>query len=166
MIQWQCRQCGEGIEVPESHATEAIECPQCGVFSRPPEELIPKITTAPEVESVPPRSKFAKYQGEPENSSDQSEHELPVPPIVRSLRLTNFVSNWGIVLILIGVVLCIIAAAMPTTYGNTHNLGLLNNRLVMAVLSSTVFLCGTILWGIGSCSRAIVQANLVDDDQS
>lgn len=38
MIQWPCRQCGEELEVPESLGSDSIECPSCGVSSRPPDD--------------------------------------------------------------------------------------------------------------------------------
>lgn len=50
MIRWTCRQCGEGLEVPDSLSRESLECPQCGVFNRPPEEQRSDIQAAPEGE--------------------------------------------------------------------------------------------------------------------
>lgn len=155
MIQWFCRQCGEGIEVPESLASDAIECPQCGVFSRPPEELIPKVITAPE---SPPKPKLP-----PHSVEDPSDGETPVSSIrdalfMRSLRDARSIHISGIVLSLIGVALCLIAFVIPTAYDGTHNIGLINNRTVFAVIASGVLVSGAMIYGIGLGTMAIVRA--------
>ncbi|MFG0300678.1 MAG: hypothetical protein ACF8K1_13875 [Phycisphaerales bacterium JB047] len=151
MIQWQCRQCGEGIEVPESLASDAVECPQCGVFSRPPEELVPKIRTAPETLPVPNRAKPSKDQPTLLNPFPQS-HKRPAERQAASLR------NAGIILTLIAVAACFIAFVMPTDYNGTHNLGLLNNRVVVATIASGALVAGVVLYGIGLGTIAIVRA--------
>ncbi len=35
MLNWDCRQCGESLEAPESLGRETINCPACGTPSRP-----------------------------------------------------------------------------------------------------------------------------------
>lgn len=151
MIQWQCRQCGEGIEVPESLASDAVECPQCGVFSRPPEERIPKIRTAPDTPPNPKRAKPDKLHPTMLNPFPQS----PKPPAERQAASLR---NAGIILTLIAVVACFIAFVMPTDYNGTHNLGLLNNRTVVATIASGALVAGVILYGIGLGTIAIIRA--------
>ena len=155
MIQWHCRQCGEGIEVPESLASDAIECPQCGVFSRPPEELIPKVITAPE---SPPKPKLPPHDDAAFSPVNPSDAAPPLPPVVRSMRDARSIRNAGIVLTLIGVASCFIAFVIPTHRNGTHNIGLINDRTVTALIASAAFISGTLIYGIGLGTMAIVRA--------
>ncbi|MCA9276855.1 MAG: hypothetical protein KDA29_12590 [Phycisphaerales bacterium] len=155
MIHWECRQCGEGIEVPESLASDAIECPQCGVFSRPPEELIPKVITAPESApkpKLPPPDNAAFSPVAPLDAAP------PLPPLVRSMRDARSITISGRVFTLIGVALCLIAFVIPTARNGTHNIGLINNRTVFAVIASGILVSGALVYGIGLGTMAIVRA--------
>lgn len=151
MIQWDCRQCGEGIEVPESLASDAVECPQCGVFSRPPDELLPKVRTAPDTPTKPKHTKPPKYKPTLLNP-------FPPPPNLKSKRQASSIRNAGIVLTVIGLALCAVAFVIPTSINGTHNVGLLNNRTVFAVIASGVLVSGALIYGIGLATIAIVQA--------
>jgi len=42
MITWNCRQCGESLEAPESAASETMECPKCGIPTKPGSVGAPK----------------------------------------------------------------------------------------------------------------------------
>ena len=155
MIQWQCRQCGEGIEVPESLASDAVECPQCGVFSRPPEELIPKVITAPE---SAPKPKLPRRDDAAFSPVDPSDAAPPLPPIVHSMRDARSITNSGKVLTVIGVALCLTAFVIPTARNGTHNIGLINNRTVFTVIASSVLVSGALIYAIGLGTMAIVRA--------
>ena len=155
MIHWLCRQCGEDLEVPESLASEAIECPQCGVFSHPPDELMPKVITAPE---SAPKPKLPPRDDAAFSLVDPSDAAPPLPPIVRSMRDAQSITNTGKVLTVIGIALCLIAFVIPTARNGTHNIGLINNRTVFAVIASGVLVSGALIYGIGLGTMAIVRA--------
>jgi len=153
MIQWECRQCGEGIEVPESLASDAIECPQCGVFSRPPDELIPNIRTAPE---VPPRPKLPPPEHSAREEVQQGASREGQPNT--AVRTASAVHRTGITLIVLGSVVAAIGFFFDTAPGGTHNIGIINDRLVITLLGCTGFISGATLFGIGSGANAILSA--------
>lgn len=141
MYLWECRQCGEQLEAPESLGNESIECPECGVFSRPPQAPAPRLKqTASPVLPVIQKS--------------NRNH----PDWVYEIKGPRGVFAWGWLITVVGIITTLYAFNMDTTYRDTHNLGLLNDRLVTTITGSIIGASGVILIGLGVVGAAIVKA--------
>lgn len=57
MIRWKCRQCGEGLEAPESMAGDLIECCACGSMIRVPVETAATVRSATSAAPIHAESK-------------------------------------------------------------------------------------------------------------
>lgn len=160
MIQWQCRQCGEGIEVPESLASDAVECPQCGVFSRPPEDLIPKVRTAPDTPPKPKRVKPDKSQ--PAKSTLKAKPDFALGATSKGL------TAWGSIFALAGMIMGTNGFLLDTAPEGVHNTGLLNEQIIFVISGTGVFVLGALLIGSGTVVRALVEkdADAKSSDQS
>lgn len=147
MIQWPCRQCGEGLEIPDSLSRDAVECPSCGVFSRPPDEHIPRVITAQERQD-PPSAKPGEY---------------PIDRAVnRRLKGLAGLDLFGSLSLLAGLGVTLGGVLADTSYLDTHNIGLLNDRLVMVAIGVGMVTCGVLLIGFSTSTKAIIRAIQAD----
>lgn len=145
MIRWPCRQCGEGLEVPDSMSRELVTCPKCGKFCRPPEDQRSHIQTAPESVDKP-REQLRTVQS---NNQRVEVHA--------SYILADWVILLGALLTIGGFITTAVGVEMETTYSDTHNLGLLNNRLVCVLIGVSLGASGVVVASLGISTKALIR---------
>lgn len=133
MVKWACTQCGENLEAPDGFS-EVIECPKCGNHSRP--------RTGP-----PPVSVKAKPVVKKSKSPVKSKQDKKTSILFRK-------ASAGTVLIVFGVIMLLVAMGSDTTVSSgdsyVQNLGLLNDRIVLAIVGAALLVSGSIFATRGS----------------
>ncbi len=71
------------------------------------------------------------------------------------------VKKFGAILAAVGVAIAIYGFSMDTTYGFSHNIGLLEDRQNVIIIGSVLFLGGIILFGFGSVQENRTGGNLI-----
>jgi hypothetical protein len=131
MVNWVCTQCGENLEAPDGFS-EVIECPKCGHHSRPRTGPPPVPTITPPVEEAP-------------ESPGKSKHDKTMRLFFWRIPLRV---PTGKVFMGVGVVVLLVAMASDTTVpsGDSYvqNLGLLNDRIVLAIVGAAILVSGAI----------------------
>ena len=72
----------------------------------------------------------------------------------------------GDLLCLCAFLVLLYTMAMDTTNGNVHNLGLMNDRLVLAIIGSALFVVGGFSIALGVISKGIIRLLLDLDKKS
>lgn len=170
MIQWQCRQCSEQLEMPESAASESVECPKCGVFNRPPESAIPKVITAPDP------TEYKTFQVKEDDPTPILDREV-FPETTKAIKsvvtgtATSFqvLSMFGMLLIGSGSITTLAGITMGTTIGGYNNVGLLNDRLVTVIIGIGLVISGFVLYAVSVATNTIrnaIQSPFADGQDS
>lgn len=168
MINWPCSQCDETLEAPNGF-TDVIECPECGHHSRP---VKPPASTRPVKSPAPSRLsnllnadllKGTKNQIAIEKAIKASQYAKK-PKAERRFNQYTVESSWvyriGGIMCAAAVFVLWYAIAMNTTNGNVHHTGLMNNRVVVAIIGSALFMTGGIGIALGAISTGIIRLML------
>jgi|GEM_PF-5177937 len=148
MVRWKCTQCDESLEAPDDFP-DVIECPKCGHYSRPAQASSPKL---PHPDLVKAEQEF--------RASEKSKKSYAEKRFDHYTDGTKWVYRIGTMLCISAILVLWYALAMDTTNGDVHNTGLLNNRLVTAIIGSALFVSGSIGIALGAISTGIIRLML------
>lgn len=141
MIHWTCRQCGEGMEAPESMAGGVIPCPQCGMGNTVPVSLC---------EAVESRAnRPAQIQIVEAQERLELERIAHRPALRRALAQTAVgIAVWVLFSVALGLALA--AVNLAQARGETHE-----GLTAAAALLSLASVLG-LAWFIGGIVRALL----------
>lgn len=156
MIHWPCRQCGEELEAPDSLASEAVECPSCGTFSRMPDEMRPRVVTAPEINPKPKIADRNMASTEDTNTHQPAIRPPSMMPLADQRAISKGLTAWGSVLVLVGMIMGTNGFLLDTAPEGVHNTGLLNEQIIFVIAGTGAFVVGALLLGLGAIVKALV----------
>jgi hypothetical protein len=148
MIRWNCTQCDENLEAPDGF-NEVIECPNCGHHSRP---VPPPDSKLPHPDLIKAEEHFMASK-KAKKSREERQFDHYTDGSVRAYRIGWFMCAVAVLILWQAIV-------MDTTNGDVYNTGLMNNRVVITIVGSTLFITGWISIALGAIGTGIIRLML------